>query len=255
MLWLNACQELMGKEIRRQGCFLVLNISTHDFPVRHRTTGTTLMQMQWSHCQTIYRAVAAVWRYPRALERSDLQCKVERGRSNGRGEVCGKSKEGDSKRWSEGSPCDRLPSVSLGLCEKMAPRSACVCVCAWCGGGRAALLCVVVVSIWWSVSPSSSTTTSSSSCLAVVGFSSSPRAKKDSCFTGVSISRPFPLHLDTSSQLRSCVHSSAVQLCLLVYFLYFNCRLSLDTSVIWSTGELTTANCFYLGNFFFVLFF
>lgn len=70
--------------------------------------------------------------------------------------------------------------------------------------------------------------------------------------TPVSLESPFhalSLHRDTSSlspHQRSCVHSSAVKLCLLVYF-FFNCRLSLDTSVIW----LTTANCFYLGIFFF----
>lgn len=74
-------------KIQSQGCFLVLNIPPHDFPARHRTGGTTLMQIQKSNCewQTINRAAAGVWRYPRALERSDLQCKVERGRSNIKG--------------------------------------------------------------------------------------------------------------------------------------------------------------------------
>lgn len=36
----------VGSWIQSQGCFLVLNIPSHGFPVRHRTTGTTLMQIQ-----------------------------------------------------------------------------------------------------------------------------------------------------------------------------------------------------------------
>lgn len=77
------CRELTGGKFKSQGCFLVLNIPPHNFPVRHRSNTDADSQIcEW---QAVGVAVAAVWRYPRALERSDLQCEVERGRSNVRG--------------------------------------------------------------------------------------------------------------------------------------------------------------------------
>lgn len=61
-----------------------------------------------------------MWRYPRALERSDLQCDVERGRSNIR-------KKGDgSEEIASGGPKGVYATVR-DLCEKMAPWSVCVC--------------------------------------------------------------------------------------------------------------------------------
>lgn len=85
--------------------------------------------------------MAGVWRYPRALERSDSQRKGERVRSNRRVGERRKSKEGDGERQSEGSPCDRLPSASLqSVWENGSP----VCLCVHVSDvGPAVLLCLM----------------------------------------------------------------------------------------------------------------
>lgn len=100
----------------------------------------------------------------------------------------GRDEEDDTVRWKEGK---EIPTTSFSQSDvrKMAPRSACACAC----------VCVsaCVFFVTWG-RPCCSTlcarlllpSSSSSSCLSVVGLNLSPRAKKDSCFTGVSVSRP-----------------------------------------------------------------
>lgn len=110
--------------------------------------------------------MAGVRRYPRALERSDLQCDVERGRSDIR-------KKGDgSQEIASGSPRGVHATVR-DLCEKMAPWSVCVCVFVRdvCGRPRCSALCGCLLYLVKCLSlllllllPS---------CLPVVGYSSS----------------------------------------------------------------------------------
>lgn len=141
----------------------------------------------------------------------------------------GKSEEeGDSERRGgpRGMKSLRLPSVQTYLFEKMAPWSVCVCVFV-CNAGAAHARSAVcgcllhLVKRLFPLPPPPPLHPAPASLWSAIAQVSVPRG------TLVSLESPFhalSLHRDTSSlslHLRSCVHSSAVKLCLLVYFFFF----------------------------------
>lgn len=180
----------------------------------------------------------------------DQISKVERGRSNGWEGGGGRQWEAirEESMWQR-NPCDFLQSVR-SVWENGSP--VCLRLCVMRGRPvllRSTWLSSSFVEAYIYLSPP----LHAPPVLSVVGYSSSPLAKKDSRFSGVSVSHPFPSswhQLSLSLHPRSCVHSSAVKLCSLFFFnfYFFNCRLSLDTSVIWLVQTV-----FYLEIFFFDL--
>lgn len=160
----------------------------------------------------------------------------------------------DGKEIARGGLWDS--ETPLGRCEKMAPWSVCVFVCVWCGGAAHAALLYVVLHLG---KASISLPRPPPLHPPPVSLCGRPQVKSP-CQEGLSFHwslRFTPYSPSSWHQLSLSLYRGAVYIVVLysfarlftfLFFLsFFNCSLSLDTSITW----LTTANCFYLGEIFF----